>query len=95
MLETLIKDIRNLLPPNYNFHIDVSSIGIDIIFGEECFEPEAFIVTYGWEKVVYLHTDKLDYELGLCTEELRVINYVANYLEQHKEYINKVMGEFK
>jgi hypothetical protein len=24
-----------------------------------------------------------------------VINYVVNYLEQHKEYINKVMEDFK
>ena len=95
MLDVLIEDIRNMLPSDYNFHIDVSSIGIDVIFGEECFEPEAFTVTCGWEGFSYLHTNDMSYELGLSTKELIAITDVATYLDNHKEYIDKLMGEFK
>ena len=95
MLDILIKDIREIIPKEYNFHIDVSSIGIDVIFGEECFEPEAFKITCGWEGFAYLHTNDMNYELGLSAEELTTITNVATYLDGHKEYIDKLMGEFK
>ena len=95
MLDVLIKDIREILPKEYGFHIDVSCIGIDVVFGEECFEPNAIIVTHGWEGFSYLHTNNIDYDLGLNIEELTVIIDVATYLDNHKEYIDKLRREFK
>lgn len=98
MLDTLIKDVRNLLPECYGFHIDVSCVGLDIIFGEECFEPEALIVTYGWEEFAYLNLERMkitDINYGYDLIELNIIQSVAKYLDEHNEYIKELMKMFK
>lgn len=98
MLEALIKDVRNLLPECYDFQINVSSIGLDIIFGLECFESEALIVTYGWEEFAYFNLERMgikDFNYGYDANELRVIQSVVDYLEEHSEYIKELMKMFK
>lgn len=98
MMEVLIKDIRELLPSKFDFIVSVSSIGVDITFGEEVYEPQTIVVTYGIEDFVYLNllfmewTKDIDY--GFDLEELKAMYDVANYLEEHKEYIKKLMKIF-
>lgn len=98
MLDTLIKDVRNLLPECYGFHIDVSCVGLDIIFGEEEFESEALIVTYGWEEFAYFNLERMgikDFNYGYDKVEIDIVSSLIDYLEEHKEYINELMKMFK
>lgn len=98
MLDVLIKDVRNLLPECYDFQINASSIGLDIIFGEECFEPEALIVTYGWEEFAYFNLERMgikDFNYGYDKIEIDIVSSLFDYLEEHKEYINELMKMFK
>ena len=98
MLDVLIKDIREIIPKEMGFHIDVSSIGIDVIFGVECFEPDAIIVTYGFEEFAYLNLERMaikDFNYGYGLNEVDTIHKVMAYLCEHEEYIKELMGEFK
>lgn len=98
MMEVLIKDIRELLPSKFDFIVSVSPIGMDVTFGEEVYEPQTIVITYGVEGFVYLNlmsmewTNGIDY--GFDLEELKAMYDVANYLEEHKEYIKKLMKIF-
>ncbi len=97
-MEVLIKDIRELLPSKFDFIVSVSTIGVDIIFGEEIYEPKTIIVTYGVEEFVYLNLMSMewtkDIDYGFALEELKAIYDVANYLEMNKEYVVKLMECF-
>ena len=98
MLDVLIKDIRELLPQEYGFHIDVSCIGLDVIFGEEEFEPEAIIVTYGFEEFAYFNLERMgikDFNYGYDLIEVDIIHKIMAYLDEHSDYIKGLMGMFK
>lgn len=98
MLDALIKDVRNLIPKEYEFRIEASSIGLDIIFGEECFEPDALIVTYGWEEFAYFNLERMkikDFNYGYDKVEINTVSKLIDYLEEHKEYLNELMEVFK
>lgn len=97
-MEELIKNIRGLLPSKFDFIVSISTIGIDVIFAEEVYEPNTIIVTYGIEDFAYLNltsmewTKEMDYGFGL--DELKAIYDIARYLDDNKQYITKLMEEF-
>ena len=98
MLEVLIKDIREIIPKEYGFHIDASCIGLDVIFGEEEFEPEAIIVTYGFEEFAYLNLERMnikDFNYGYDLNEVETTYKVLKYLDEHSDYIKELMNKFK
>ena len=98
-MEVLIKDIRDIIPSKFDFTINVSSIGIDITFAEEVYEPQTIVVTYGFEEFAYLNLMDMkwvkDINYGFDLEELKVIYDVAKYLDDNKEYIMELMKLFK
>ena len=98
MLDILIKDIREIIPKEYGFHIEASCIGLDVIFGEEEFENDAIIVTYGWEEFAYLNLERMnikDFNYGYDLNEIDIIHNVMKYLDEHSDYIKELMNKFK
>lgn len=97
-MEELIKNIRELLPSKFDFIVSISTIGIDVIFAEEVYEPNTIIVTYGIEEFAYLNlmsmewTKEIDY--GFVLDELKAIYDIARYLEDNKQYVTKLMEGF-
>ena len=98
-MEVLIKDIRDIIPSKFDFIINASSIGIDIIFEEEVYEEQTIVITYGFEEFAYLNLMDMtwikDINYGFDLEELKVIYDVAKYLDDNKEYIMELMKLFK
>ena len=98
-MEVLIKDIRDIIPSKFDFIINASSIGIDITFAEEVYEPQTIVITYGFEEFAYLNLMDMtwvkDINYGFDLEELKVIYDVAKYLDDNKEYIMELMKLFK
>ena len=94
----MIKDIKYILnDTNYEFRINISTLGIEVIIGEEVFEDEVYKVVYGYEKFAYVETDNkflVENEFSLSSDVLEMLNNVAQYLERNKEYIDKLMEEF-
>lgn len=98
-MEVLIKDIRELVPSKFDFMINVSSIGVDIIFAEEVYEPQTIVLTYGCEGFAYLNLMVMDWikdiDYGFDLEELKTIYDITKYLDNNKEYMITLMELFK
>lgn len=45
----ILQELREVIGDNYDFRIEISAIGFDVIFSKEMFEDLEITVTYGFE----------------------------------------------
>lgn len=99
----ILKELREVIGDDYDFRIEINSIGFNVIFSKEMLEDLEITVTYGFEEFPYVNFEYLDKDLkekeqtlttfdyGFDIDDIKIIYKIMMWMEDNGDNLNKCM----
>lgn len=99
----ILQELREVIGDNYDFRIEISAIGFDVIFSKEMFEDLEITVTYGFEGFAYVNFDYLDknlkekeqtlttFDYGFDIDDIKIIYKIMMWMKDNGDSLSKYM----
>lgn len=99
----ILKELREVIGDDYDFRIEISAIGFDVIFSKEMFEDLEITVTYGFEEFPYVNFEALDknlkekeqtlstFDYGFDIDDIKIIYKIMKWMEDNSDSLSKYM----
>lgn len=99
-MNNIFKTLRQLLKDEYDFRVEIESIGFTVILSKEMYEDDFEIpITYGFEDFVYVNFDKFnqcmrnankkltDFDYGYDIDDINAISIVMKWMVENADMI--------
>ena len=104
-MENIFKTLRELLKDEWDFRVEIESIGLTVILSKEMYEDDFEIpITYGFEEYAYVNFDKFNdylkhenkkityFEYGYDIDDISAISTVMKWMNENADQILNLMS---
>ena len=102
-MKNILEELRDLLGYDWDYKIEIESLGFTVIISKEMYEDFEIAITYGFEDFPYVNFDKFnnylketnqtieDLDYGYNEDDIKAIANVMSWMRKHFEEIKSLM----
>ena len=103
-MKNILEELRDLLGYDWDYKIEIESLGFTVIISKEMYEDSEIAITYGFEDFAYVNFDKLSkhfketeqdlasFDYGFDSDDIKAINTVIDCMYNCSDEIVDLMG---
>ena len=99
-MKNILEELRDLLGYDWDYKIEIESLGFTVIISKEMYEDSEIAITYGFEDFPYVNFDKFNNYLKETNQTIEDLDYgydediiiTIKEREMTKEQIEKELG---